>query len=280
MLLKWIMLAGRLSKEGLSQLFYAPVRPLLPAPDFSLTKAVQKQDVLVAYPYQSIRPFIQLLQDAATDPAVVSIKMTLYRMEEMPARKEEVEHAEEEGIVFRTLINPVEILGDDTAHVTALRCVKMQLGEPDASGRRRPVPVAGSEFDLPVDTVIMAIGTSPNPLIKKTTPDLETNRRGCFVVDDYMHTSKDAVWAGGDAVTGAATVISAMAKTGESFSCANSSDNSTLVTSPIRILASSGTVTPASFAMVNALWPTMRAFSAPLIKMVLRTFSVSSAFKK
>ena len=156
--------------------------------------------------------------NVAMDAARCALRMgaqevsIVYRrsMEEMPARKEEVEHAEEEGIVFRTLMNPVEILGDETAHVRALRCVKMQLGEPDASGRRRPVPVAGSEFDLPVDTVIMAIGTSPNPLIKKTTPDLETNRRGCFVVDDYMHTSKDAVWAGGDAVTGAATVISAM----------------------------------------------------------------------
>jgi len=156
--------------------------------------------------------------NVAMDAARCALRMgadevsIVYRrsMAEMPARKEEVEHAEEEGVVFRTLINPVEILGDENGHVRALRCVKMELGEPDASGRRRPIAVAGSEFELPVDTVIMAIGTSPNPLIKNTTPDLEVNRHGCFVVDEQMHTSKQAVWAGGDAVTGAATVISAM----------------------------------------------------------------------
>ena len=129
---------------------------------------------------------------------------------EMPARREEVEHAEEEGVVLRTLTNPVEILADEAGHARALRCVRMELGEPDASGRRRPAPVAGSEFELEADAVIMAIGTSPNPLVKNTTPDLETDRRGCFVVDESMHTSKQGVWAGGDAVTGAATVISAM----------------------------------------------------------------------
>ena len=129
---------------------------------------------------------------------------------EMPARREEVEHAEEEGVALRTLTNPVEILADEAGHARALRCVRMELGEPDASGRRRPAPVAGSEFELEADAVIMAIGTSPNPLVKNTTPDLETDRRGCFVVDESMHTSKQGVWAGGDAVTGAATVISAM----------------------------------------------------------------------
>ena len=156
--------------------------------------------------------------NVAMDAARCALRMgakevsIVYRrsMEEMPARKEEVEHAQEEGVVFRTLINPVEVLSDESGHVRALRCVRMELGEPDASGRRRPIPVEGSEFELETDAVIMAIGTSPNPLIKNTTPDLETNRRGCFVVDDEMHTSKDAVWAGGDAVTGAATVISAM----------------------------------------------------------------------
>ncbi len=156
--------------------------------------------------------------NVAMDAARCALRMgakevsIVYRrsMEEMPARKEEVEHAQEEGVVFRTLINPVEVLSDESGHVRALRCVRMELGEPDASGRRRPIPVEGSEFELETDAVIMAIGTSPNPLIKNTTPDLETNRRGCFVADDEMHTSKDAVWAGGDAVTGAATVISAM----------------------------------------------------------------------
>lgn len=131
-------------------------------------------------------------------------------MEEMPARKEEVHHAQEEGIAFCNLVNPVEVLGDENGKVRALKCVRMELGEPDESGRRRPVAVEGSEFELAVDTVIMAIGTSPNPLLKDTTAGLETNRRGCFVVDENMHTSHDAVWAGGDAVTGAATVISAM----------------------------------------------------------------------
>ena len=140
-------------------------------------------------------------------------------MEELPARAEEVEHAQEEGIDFRLLTNPVEILGyenhDDprdpaNGSVRAIRCIKMELGEPDVSGRRRPVPVQGSEFELEVDAVIMSIGTSPNPLIKDTTEGLEVNRRGCIVVDDGGLTSRKAVYAGGDAVTGAATVISAM----------------------------------------------------------------------
>jgi glutamate synthase (NADPH/NADH) small chain len=140
-------------------------------------------------------------------------------MEELPARAEEVEHAKEEGIDFRLLNNPVEILGynnpDDPRDpkngcVTGIRCIKMELGEPDASGRRRPVPIEGSEFDLDVDAVIMAIGTSPNPLIKNTTAGLEVNRRGGIVVNEDGLTSREAVYAGGDAVTGAATVISAM----------------------------------------------------------------------
>lgn len=131
-------------------------------------------------------------------------------MEEMPARKEEVHHAQEEGIEFVNLVNPKEILGDENGRVCAVKCVKMALGEPDASGRRAPVEIEGSEFNLEADTVIMAIGTSPNPLIKTTAKGLDTDRRGCFVVDESMKTSKDAVWAGGDAVTSAATVISAM----------------------------------------------------------------------
>ena len=130
--------------------------------------------------------------------------------EELPARKEEVEHAKEEGIVFRLLTNPVEILGDENGFVKGITCVEMELGEPDASGRRRPVEKADSAFTLDVDQVIMAIGTSPNPLIKSTTAGLETQRWGGIVTDEEGRTSRRFVYAGGDAVTGAATVILAM----------------------------------------------------------------------
>ena len=132
-------------------------------------------------------------------------------MEEMPARKEEVHHAMEEGIIFKNLNNPVKILGDENGRVRAMECIEMELGEPDASGRRKPIAKAGSNFELPVDTVIMSIGTSPNPLIRRTTPGLDTNKRGCLVVnEDTMQTTREGVYAGGDAVTGAATVILAM----------------------------------------------------------------------
>ena len=141
-------------------------------------------------------------------------------MEELPARREEVEHAMEEGIEFRLLNNPVEILGyhnpDDKRDpkngcVTGIKCIKMELGEPDERGRRRPVPVEGSEFVLDVDTVVMAIGTSPNPLIKSTTEGLEVNKHGGIIVEEATGaTTRPGVYAGGDAVTGAATVISAM----------------------------------------------------------------------
>ena len=131
-------------------------------------------------------------------------------MEELPARKEEVEHAEEEGIIFKTLTNPVAILGDEHKFVTGMKCVEMELGEPDASGRRRPIVKPDSEFVLDVDCVIMSIGTSPNPLIRNTTKGLETNRWGCFIADENGLTSREGVYAGGDAVTGAATVILAM----------------------------------------------------------------------
>ena len=131
-------------------------------------------------------------------------------MEELPARKEEVEHAKEEGIEFRLLTNPVEILGDDNNVVKKIRCIKMELGEPDERGRRKPIEIKGSEFDMDVDTVVMSLGTSPNPLIKNTTPNLEFNKRGGIVVDDNGKTSIDGIYAGGDSVTGAATVISAM----------------------------------------------------------------------
>lgn len=132
-------------------------------------------------------------------------------LEEMPARKEEVHHAMEEGIIFKNLNNPVKILGDENGRVKAIECVEMELGEPDESGRRRPVVKEGSNFEIPVDTVIMSIGTSPNPLIRSTTKGLDTNRKGCLIVnEDTMQTTREGVYAGGDAVTGAATVILAM----------------------------------------------------------------------
>lgn len=130
--------------------------------------------------------------------------------EELPARKEEVEHAKEEGIIFKLLNNPIEIFGNEDEFVTGMKCIKMELGEPDASGRRRPVPVEGSEFVIDVDSVIIAIGTSPNPLIKSTTKGLETQKWGGIIADDNGATSREGVFAGGDAVTGAATVILAM----------------------------------------------------------------------
>ena len=132
-------------------------------------------------------------------------------MDELPARREEVEHAMEEGIEFRLLTNPVCITGDEHKCVTGIRCVEMQLGEPDASGRRRPVVKEGSEFELQVDCVIMSIGTSPNPLIRSTTPGLETQKWGGIITEEETGlTSREGVYAGGDAVTGAATVILAM----------------------------------------------------------------------
>ncbi|WP_416327253.1 NADPH-dependent glutamate synthase [[Eubacterium] hominis] len=131
-------------------------------------------------------------------------------MEELPARKEEVEHAMEEGIVFNLLTNPVRVLGDEDGWVKGMECVKMELGEPDESGRRRPVEVKDSNFVLDVDCMIMAIGTSPNPLIRSTTEGLETNRKGCLIADESGATTREGVFAGGDAVTGAATVILAM----------------------------------------------------------------------
>ena len=130
--------------------------------------------------------------------------------EELPARREEVEHAKEEGIIFKLLNNPVEILGNEDEFVTGMKCIRMELGEPDDSGRRRPVPVEGSEFTIDLDAVIIAIGTSPNPLIKSTTKGLETQKWGGIIADENGLTSREGVYAGGDAVTGAATVILAM----------------------------------------------------------------------
>lgn len=131
-------------------------------------------------------------------------------LEELPARKEEVEHAMEEGIIFDLLCNPVKVLGDDSGWINGMECIRMELGEPDASGRRRPVEIPGYEFVIDCDCMIMSIGTSPNPLIRSTTEGLEVNRKGCLIVDEAGKTSRDTIYAGGDAVTGAATVISAM----------------------------------------------------------------------
>ena len=130
--------------------------------------------------------------------------------EQMPARREEVHHAKEEGIEFNLLCNPVQILGDEKGKVKAIECIRMELGEPDASGRRRPVPIEGSNFQIPVDAVVMALGNTPNPLIRTTTKGLEANSHGCIIVKDSMETTREGVYAAGDAVSGAATVILAM----------------------------------------------------------------------
>ena len=157
--------------------------------------------------------------NVAMDAARTSLRLgaehvyIVYRRgeEELPARREEVHHAKEEGIDFQLLNNPVEVIGDEQGWVKELRCIKMELGEPDASGRRRPVPVAGSEFNLAVDTVVVAIGQGPNPLVQSTTPGMDTNKRGNIIADEETGaTTKPGVFAGGDIVTGAATVILAM----------------------------------------------------------------------
>ena len=156
--------------------------------------------------------------NVAMDAARTALRLgaevhVIYRRSEaeLPARAEEVHHAKEEGIIFDLLTNPVEILTDDKDWVTGIRCIRMELGEPDASGRRRPVEIPGSEFEIEVDEVIMSLGTSPNPLISSTTYGLDVNRRKCIVAEEETgKTSKEAVYAGGDAVTGAATVILAM----------------------------------------------------------------------
>lgn len=131
-------------------------------------------------------------------------------MEELPARKEEVEHAQEEGIIFDLLCNPVQVIGDENGWCKQIECIRMELGEPDESGRRRPVPIEGSNFTIDIDCMIMAIGTSPNPLIRHTTKGLEVNRKGCFICNEDGLTSRENIYAGGDAVSGAATVINAM----------------------------------------------------------------------
>ena len=152
--------------------------------------------------------------DAARTALRLGAEVTVvYRRSEaeLPARAEEVHHAKEEGIIFKLLCNPEEILGDENGWVKGMRCIRMELGEPDASGRRSPVEVAGSDFELEVDMVIMALGTSPNPLIAGTTPGLKVNRRNCIETDEATgQTSREGVFCGGDAASGAATVILAM----------------------------------------------------------------------
>ncbi len=190
---------------------------------FSANEYLTRINLMKAYEPDSETPVFPAKRVAvvgggnvAMDAARCAVRMgaevtVVYRRsrDELPARREETEHAEQEGVCFRFLSNPVEIVQDGESNVTGLRCAEMQLGEPDASGRRRPVPKEGSEFLLPADCVILALGTSPNPLIKNTTP-LETGPHGEILTDEWGRTSMQGVYAGGDAVTGAATVIRAM----------------------------------------------------------------------
>jgi glutamate synthase (NADPH/NADH) small chain len=192
---------------------------------FSANEYLTRTNLMKAYTNEADTPIIQSKAVAvvgggnvAMDAARCAMRLgadhvyIVYRRgeAEMPARLEEQHHAKEEGIEFKTLCNPTAIIGDENGRVCGMKCVRMELGEPDASGRRRPVEVPDSEFVLDVDTVIMSLGTSPNPLIRSTTPGLETNRKGCLIVDENEMTTRQGVFAGGDAVTGAATVILAM----------------------------------------------------------------------
>ena len=192
---------------------------------FSANEYLTRSNLMRAFDEKSSTPIMKSKKVAvvgggnvAMDAARTALRLgaevhVVYRRSEaeLPARVEEVHHAKEEGIIFDLLTNPVEILEDEKGWVKGIRCIRMELGEPDASGRRRPVEVPGSEFDIEVDTVIMSLGTSPNPLISSTTEGLEVNKYKCIVADEATgKTTKEGVYAGGDAVTGAATVILAM----------------------------------------------------------------------
>ncbi|MGN0383657.1 MAG: NADPH-dependent glutamate synthase [Eubacterium sp.] len=192
---------------------------------FSANEYLTRSNLMKAFDETSNTPIMRAKEVAvvgggnvAMDAARTALRLgakvhIVYRRseEELPARAEEVHHAKEEGIIFDLLTNPTEILTDENGWVCGIKCIKMELGEPDASGRRRPVEIPGSEFVMDVDMVIMSLGTSPNPLISSTTKGLEINKRKCIVADElYGKTTKDGVFAGGDAVTGAATVILAM----------------------------------------------------------------------
>lgn len=193
---------------------------------FSANEFLTRINLMKAYREDSDTPIMDLKGkkvavvgggNVAMDAARCSKRLgaevwVVYRrgMEELPARHEEVEHAIEEGIIFKTLNNPIQINGDENGAVASMTCIEMELGEPDASGRRRPIEKVGSEFELPVDAVIMSLGTNPNPLIKSTTKGLEVNKKGGIIVNEDGLTSRAGVYAGGDAVTGAATVILAM----------------------------------------------------------------------
>ena len=192
---------------------------------FSANEYLTRSNLMKAFSDSSRTPIMKAKKavivgggNVAMDAARTALRLgaethIVYRRseEELPARREEVHHAKEEGIIFDLLTNPVEIHADENGWVKGITCIRMELGEPDASGRRRPVEVPGSEFYIECDAVIMSLGTSPNPLISSTTKGLEANRRGCIVADEEKgQTSKEGVFAGGDAVTGAATVILAM----------------------------------------------------------------------
>ncbi len=192
---------------------------------FSANEYLTRSNLMKAYEEGSLTPIYKGQKVAvvgggnvAMDAARTAVRLgaevhIVYRRsdEELPARREEIHHAKEEGIIFDLLCNPVEVIPDEEGKVKALKCIRMELGEPDASGRRRPVAIEGSEFEIPVDAVIMSLGTSPNPLISSTTEGLEINKWRCIVADeDNGQTTKEGVYAGGDAVTGAATVILAM----------------------------------------------------------------------
>ncbi len=192
---------------------------------FSANEYLTRSNLMKAFSDDSRTPIMKAKKavivgggNVAMDAARTALRLgadvhIVYRRseEELPARVEEVHHAKEEGIIFDLLTNPTEILVDENGYVCGIKCIRMELGEPDESGRRSPVEIPGSEFTIDVDTVIMALGTSPNPLISSTTEGLETNRRKCIVAsEEDGKTSKPGVFAGGDAVTGAATVILAM----------------------------------------------------------------------